>query len=181
MYRNHAHPSNHCPRCIEPLTEYVAEAGSALACRTCGGMFLNRPLADEISRTFSTGLRDLDWALATQATAAPSTNETIYCPVCSRLMTRLHLRAAQVIFDACEAHGRWFDRLEASRFARACLRAKGARLGVEVATASIAKPLRASVRSSTDEHELTEEEMQAAIGDAPGGDLARFLAMLMRG
>ncbi|MEO8702443.1 MAG: FHA domain-containing protein [Kofleriaceae bacterium] len=91
-----------CPRC----TAALEDAGSARGCRTCGGLWLDEAVLEEMVLAMRPGrpLDRLELDVVARA-AAP-----LACPACGDPMqaTEVH----EIPIDRCAKHGVWFDKTE---------------------------------------------------------------------
>jgi Zn-finger nucleic acid-binding protein len=97
-----------CPRCGGRLAEASYHDCTALDCRTCGGLFLDRSTIDRMSTEEG---REIRLAFPRRPRAPePTPVRYIHCPTCDKLMNRkIFAKVSGVIVDVCKDHGVWFD------------------------------------------------------------------------
>lgn len=106
-------PAGPCPRCTDVLLAPLAMGPTHVsACRSCGGVFVDRDTLERFAGGDTGDLR----ALADEATRAPPRPRTLplqlECPRCQTPMRRVLVPRARCEIDVCPAHGAWFDRWE---------------------------------------------------------------------
>jgi Zn-finger nucleic acid-binding protein len=103
---------HHCSECLSPLDALREPAGTLLACRRCGGQFVEHALLRSLLEQYeTTGLAFPD---APYHKPAPKTAvERVHyrpCAVCQTMMNRKNFGGSSgVIVDVCAKHGTWFD------------------------------------------------------------------------
>jgi Zn-finger nucleic acid-binding protein len=104
--------ASQCSECLVPLEALTEPAGTLLACRRCGGQFVEHALLRGLLEQYeTTGLAVPD---ATYHQRVPKTTlERVHyrpCAICRRMMNRKNFGGSSgVIVDVCAKHGTWFD------------------------------------------------------------------------
>ncbi len=98
--------------CPAPLEAMKEPAGTLLACRKCGGQFVEHALLRSLLEQYeTTGLAFPDAPY--HKPAAKSALERVHyrpCVVCQQMMNRKNFGTVSgVIVDVCAKHGTWFD------------------------------------------------------------------------
>lgn len=101
-----------CAECLTPLEAMKEPAGTLLACRKCGGQFVEHALLRSLLEQYeTTGLAFPDAPYHKPATK--SALERVHyrpCVVCQQMMNRKNFGTVSgVIVDVCAKHGTWFD------------------------------------------------------------------------
>lgn len=101
-----------CAECLAPLEAMKEPAGTVLACRKCGGQFVEHALLRSLLEQYeTTGLAFPDAPYHKPATK--SALERVHyrpCVVCQQMMNRKNFGTVSgVIVDVCAKHGTWFD------------------------------------------------------------------------
>jgi Zn-finger nucleic acid-binding protein len=113
-----------CPRCENArLDAHILSGRVVGACKSCGGIFLDNTLSQEVVQKFTETFRSFDFQQSLGARSAevkdPQNEPSLPCPRCRAAMHRTRIEAASVFIDACATHGTWFDRQELSLVGRA--------------------------------------------------------------
>ncbi len=101
-----------CAECLAPLEAMKEPAGTLLACRKCGGQFVEHALLRSLLEQYeTTGVAFPDAPYHKPATK--SALERVHyrpCVVCQQMMNRKNFgMLSGVIVDVCATHGTWFD------------------------------------------------------------------------
>ncbi len=168
-----------CPRCGKELRRSSATSVTIRACLSCGGAFLDNTATSRLMSLLPDDTLALAEGFDQAARRDVDTAKAIACPVCSRPMNRVHVKAAGVDIDTCAAHGTFYDRRELVTVARACKRVRAplaagvgaAAVGAAgVAALATAPSSDASARNlDTDTVELAADVADAAIEAASEG------------
>jgi Zn-finger nucleic acid-binding protein len=101
-----------CPDCLVPLEAMKEPAGTLLACRKCGGQFVEHALLRSLLEQYeTTGLAFPD-APYHKPVPKAALEHVHYrkCTVCQQMMNRKNFGTTSgVIVDVCSKHGTWFD------------------------------------------------------------------------
>ncbi len=107
-----------CPACAKPLATAKVGELEVQECLTCGGLWLDRAVFEQLGAS-----RERQGALL-GALPAPSTPPLVKleavqyrpCPACKQRMNRTnYAKRSGVVLDVCKAHGIWFDKDELRR------------------------------------------------------------------
>ncbi len=101
-----------CADCHEPLEAMKEPAGTLLACRRCGGQFVEHALLRSLLEQYeTTGVAFPDAPYHKPAPKAAL--ERVHyrpCTACQQMMNRKNFGGSSgVIVDVCAKHGTWFD------------------------------------------------------------------------
>jgi len=101
-----------CSDCRAPLEAFREPAGALLACRVCGGQFVEHALLRSLLEQYEcTGLAFPD-APYHKPVPKAALERVHYrpCTVCEQMMNRKNFGGSSgVIVDVCAKHGTWFD------------------------------------------------------------------------
>jgi Zn-finger nucleic acid-binding protein len=104
--------ASQCSECLSPLEAMREPAGTLLACRRCGGQFVEHALLRSLLEQYeTTGIAFPD-APYHKPVPKASTERVHYrpCSVCQQMMNRKNFGGSSgVIVDVCAKHGTWFD------------------------------------------------------------------------
>jgi Zn-finger nucleic acid-binding protein len=111
-----------CPRCQHGLRKGAAGRVEALACDSCGGVWLdhalalqfNQALTDKCQVDVGESARIVGELVARKAKVPgfPTSPDGLPCVVCRQPLRREHIERAGFDLDICDAHGTFFDRGE---------------------------------------------------------------------
>ncbi|HEX7553309.1 MAG TPA: zf-TFIIB domain-containing protein [Geothrix sp.] len=107
-----------CPACTKPLAQSRIGDVQVQACQTCGGLWLDRAVFEQLgaSRERQGALLGALPASSGPASAALEPVRYRPCPACAQRMNRVnYARRSGVVLDVCKAHGIWFDEDELRR------------------------------------------------------------------
>ena len=104
--------ASQCSECHSQLEAMREPAGTLLACRSCGGQFVEHALLRSLLDQYeTTGLAfpDAPYHKPALKAAAPRVHYRP-CSVCQQMMNRKNFGGSSgVIVDVCAKHGTWFD------------------------------------------------------------------------
>jgi Zn-finger nucleic acid-binding protein len=104
--------ASQCSECLAPLAAMREPAGTLLACRRCGGQFVEHALLRSLLEQYeTTGIAFPD-APYHKPVPKAATERVHYrpCSVCQQMMNRKNFGGSSgVIVDVCAKHGTWFD------------------------------------------------------------------------
>jgi Zn-finger nucleic acid-binding protein/ribosomal protein L40E len=107
-----------CPACTKPLATTAVGEVEVHECHTCGGLWLDRAVFEQLG-TSRERQGALLGALPAPSGPAQATLEAIQyrpCPACRQRMNRVnYARRSGVVLDVCKEHGLWFDKDELRR------------------------------------------------------------------
>src|SRR5450432_1355442 len=101
-----------CSECHSPLEAMKEPAGTLLACRRCGGQFVEHALLRSLLEQYeTTGLAFPDAPYHKPAPKAAALRVHYRpCAVCQSMMNRKNFGGSSgVVVDVCAKHGTWFD------------------------------------------------------------------------
>ncbi|MEO7110179.1 MAG: zf-TFIIB domain-containing protein [Polyangiaceae bacterium] len=102
-----------CPQCKDPLVTITHDEISALACRGCGGAWIETDTMTRVTYALDpSSIAVGDEAGSMARLAFPPHSAAPPCPVCHASMSTLTLNGTDVEVDVCNEHGTWFDRGE---------------------------------------------------------------------
>ncbi len=108
-----------CPRCGTELGERLSGRAKLLACRDCGGVWLDpepaRKLVEHVHGALT--LIVLSERVASGSKALVDHAKAICCPFDAEPLARVTVDGVDV--DVCRVHGTWFDAGEVRRIANA--------------------------------------------------------------
>jgi Zn-finger nucleic acid-binding protein len=142
-YREAANSQYNCPRCLRPLTAYLAGAFVVDACLECGGLMIDNAASQELVRVFDRDLVEIATTIGIgkgESIGDGVIQRNLACPKCSGMLHPVDLPSAGVEVDICFADGTWFDANELPKVARAYRRARQG-LPTDMAADEIAKIL----------------------------------------
>lgn len=109
-----------CPGCEKSLVREQVGDLEVLACRACGGLWLDRAVFEQLgaSREHQGAVLGALPAPVSASSITGSLGEVRYrpCPACHERMNRVnYAKRSGVVLDICKAHGLWFDQDELRR------------------------------------------------------------------
>jgi len=108
-----------CPRCGIELAERTSGRAKLLACRDCGGVWIDRADAQRILEHKPGALQHilLTQRVAAKARVGYDIETPVRCPFDAEPLTKAEVDG--VLVDSCPIHGTWFDAGEVHRVANA--------------------------------------------------------------
>lgn len=108
-----------CPRCGVELAERSSGKAKLLACRDCGGVWIDRADAQRILERKPGALQHilLTRRVAAKARVGYDIETPVRCPFDAEPLTKTDIDG--VLVDSCRVHGTWFDAGEVHRIANA--------------------------------------------------------------
>ena len=108
-----------CPRCGVELVERISGRAKLLACRDCGGVWIDRADAERILAHEPGALQHilLTRRVAAKARIGYDIETPVRCPFDAEPLVKSEVDG--VLVDSCAIHGTWFDAGEVHRIANA--------------------------------------------------------------
>lgn len=107
-----------CPACQQAMVRERVGDLEVLACRACGGLWLDRAVFEQLGASAERQGAVLGALPAPATAAAPPQAQVCYrpCPACGERMNRVnYAKRSGVVLDVCKPHGIWFDQDELRR------------------------------------------------------------------
>ena len=145
-----------CPQCKDPLVGIAHEEISALACRGCGGTWIENETMTRVVYALDESAAAVgDDASKMARMPFPPHAASPPCPICHAPMRTHLLSGTDVEADVCEEHGTWLDRGELQTVLRELM----ARQNPAPATA----PFDAASMNQNAAHAITPAELRAQM------------------
>ena len=107
-----------CPACAKPLAAAKVGELEVQACQSCGGLWLDRAVFEQLGTSRERQGAVLGVLPAPSAPPVAALEPVQYrpCPACAQRMNRVnYAKRSGVVLDVCKAHGIWFDQDELHR------------------------------------------------------------------
>ncbi len=107
-----------CPACQKPLAAAKVGDLDIQECQTCGGLWLDRAIFEQLGASRERQGAVLGALPASTTPPAVALEAVQYrpCPACHQRMNRVnYAHRSGVILDVCKQHGLWFDKDELRR------------------------------------------------------------------